>query len=115
MPDKPVLRFSVEVSDREDGAHVRVSRIQGKARDYILTSGEQADYTAFFRQLALDFGTRAPDWGAESRSLPDDDPAWVPLLTRNLDPRILYGYGDPAVLRTDDGYFLVVTSNDAPD
>jgi arabinan endo-1,5-alpha-L-arabinosidase len=115
MPDETELRFSVDVREREEGAHIQVAEVHGAVRTYVLNGAEQADYTAFFRQLALDFGTRAPDWGAESRSLPDDDPAWVPLLTRNLDPRILYGYGDPAILRTDDGYFLVVTSNDAPD
>ena len=40
---------------------------------------------------------------------------WRPLLTENVHPKILVGYGDPAVLRGDDGYWLVATSNDAPD
>ena len=40
---------------------------------------------------------------------------WRPLLTENIHPQILVGYGDPAVLKTDDGYWLVATSNDAPD
>ena len=30
-------------------------------------------------------------------------------------PTILAGYGDPAVLKTDGGYYLLATSNDAPD
>ena len=29
---------------------------------------------------------------------------WRPLLTENVHPQILVGYGDPAVLKTDDGY-----------
>ncbi|MFL6755191.1 MAG: glycoside hydrolase family 43 protein, partial [Sphingomicrobium sp.] len=33
----------------------------------------------------------------------------------NVHPQILVGYGDPAVLKTDDGWWLVATSNDAPD
>ena len=40
---------------------------------------------------------------------------WRPLLTENVHPQILVGYGDPAVLKTDDGWWLVATSNDAPD
>src|SRR5688572_11601897 len=40
---------------------------------------------------------------------------WRPLLTENISPQILCGYGDPAVLKTDEGYYLVATSNDAPD
>ena len=28
---------------------------------------------------------------------------WRPLLTENVDPQILVGYGDPAVLKTDEG------------
>ncbi len=40
---------------------------------------------------------------------------WRPLLTQNVSPQILAGYGDPAVLKTDDGWWLVATSNDAPD
>jgi beta-xylosidase len=40
---------------------------------------------------------------------------WRPLLTENIHPQILAGYGDPAVLKADDGYWLVATSNDAPD
>jgi len=42
-----------------------------------------------------------------------------PLLTQNLSSRILYGYGDPAVVRVDGAsgarWWLYVTSNDAPD
>ena len=42
------------------------------------------------------------------------------LLDRNIDPRILYGYGDPCVVSPSrecgvDEYHLIVTSNDAPD
>jgi beta-xylosidase len=37
------------------------------------------------------------------------------LLTENASSQILAGYGDPAVIRTTDGYYLLATSNDAPD
>jgi beta-xylosidase len=43
----------------------------------------------------------------------------TPLLTAPASPEILYGYGDPSVLRIEDGpdrgWWLVVTSNDAPE
>lgn len=45
---------------------------------------------------------------------PKTRPAFRPLLTQNLAPEILYGYGDPCVARDADGWWLVVTSNDAP-
>jgi beta-xylosidase len=48
----------------------------------------------------------APSGGAE--------PHWRPLITENLSPQIVAGYGDPAVLKTDDCWYLVTTSNDAP-
>jgi len=37
------------------------------------------------------------------------------LLTENIHPQILAGYGDPAVIKTPQGYYLIATSNDAPD
>jgi arabinan endo-1,5-alpha-L-arabinosidase len=48
---------------------------------------------------------------------------YIPLLTENLSRQIRYGYGDPAVLRVPDAgpdgsgatWYLLVTSNDAPD
>src|SRR5207237_6052250 len=36
-------------------------------------------------------------------------------LTENVHPQILVGYGDPAVIKTPQGYYLVATSNDSPD
>jgi beta-xylosidase len=43
------------------------------------------------------------------------EPSWRPLITGNLDPRIWRGYWRPGVLKTEEGYYLVATSNDAPD
>ena len=53
--------------------------------------------------------------GALRDSLAICNPDWRPLIVDNLSPRTLAGYGDPAVLRTELGYILVATSNDAPD
>jgi arabinan endo-1,5-alpha-L-arabinosidase len=37
-----------------------------------------------------------------------------PLLTNNVTAEVLYGYGDPCVVRDGGGWWLVATSNDAP-
>jgi hypothetical protein len=87
----------------------------GERRRYRINGGEQDDYTAFYVQLAEDFGTSLPHAeGAAPKEAPRAN-GWRPLITENLEPRILSGYGDPAVLRTDEGWWLVATSNDAPD
>ena len=62
-----------------------------------------------------DFGTRQPHIAARPEDYPPGATHWRPLLTDNISPQILCGYGDPAVLKTDQGYYLVATSNDAPD
>ena len=45
----------------------------------------------------------------------DAAPDWRPLILDNLNPRTSAGCGDSAVLKVDDGYWLVATSNDAVD
>ncbi|HET9810136.1 MAG TPA: glycoside hydrolase family 43 protein, partial [Sphingomicrobium sp.] len=75
---------------------------------------DQEHFADFYAELSRDFGTRPLIRAAK---LPADapDPPWRALLTENISPKILAGYGDPAVVRTDRGYVLVATSNDAPD
>ncbi|HYE28016.1 MAG TPA: glycoside hydrolase family 43 protein [Allosphingosinicella sp.] len=112
-------RFAFEVDAAEEGEgtrfHVRAAGAAG-TRAYLVPGGEQGDYAAFFRELAHDWGTRVPHAFADpSPPLPEAEVEWRPLLTDNVSPRILAGYGDPAVLKTDSGYILVATSNDAPD
>ena len=87
----------------------------GAARAYEIPGGEHQDYLDFFRTLASDFGTRSPHAYEGPAASDGVAPDWRPLILENLSPRILAGYGDPAVLKTDQGYILVATSNDAPD
>jgi hypothetical protein len=105
--------FDVELADNGDGITIAV-RGGGATKVYALPGTRQGDFVRFFDELAADFGTRPAENAAV---IPADapDPPWQPLLTENVHPRILSGYGDPAVLRTDRGYYLVATSNDAPD
>ncbi len=108
------LAFEVQASEDGEGTHFAVTALGGETRYYRVAGGEPDHYADFYDQLARDFGTRAPRHVEEPA--PDDaEPPWRPLITSNLSPRILAGYGDPAVLKTDEGWFLVATSNDAPD
>lgn len=83
-------------------------------KTYRIPTGQHNHYAVFFGELARDFGTRAH----HHRPAPidgDSEPDWRPLILENLSPRTTAGYGDPAVLKTEEGYFLVATSNDAVD
>jgi arabinan endo-1,5-alpha-L-arabinosidase len=112
-------RFGFEVEPVEDGeaAFVKVRGAGGEdSRTYRIAGPEQEDYAAFFAELARDYGTRLPHiLQAPADSAPQSDIEWRPLITENLSDRTTAGYGDPAVLKTDQGYILVATSNDAPD
>jgi len=106
-------RFDVEAADMGEGLTIAV-RFGGETRTYKLEAADQEHFAAFYGELARDFGTRPL---VKEPRLPADapEPPWRPLLTEAIHPRILAGYGDPAVIRTDQGYVLVATSNDAPD
>jgi hypothetical protein len=114
MANSRFLPFEVRGEEVAEGTRFAVSS-GGEARLYQLRGGEQKDYVGFHNELARDFGTRRPN--LHERPPPPQPGArqWQPLITENLSPRILSGYGDPAVLRTEQGYHLVATSNDAPD
>lgn len=114
----------------QDAIHV-AARAEGQARLFELSSGPlarsyrlpdagQQSYLDFLAEAARDFGLRPP----HNRTAIDeraDGAALKPLLTEPVSPKILYGYGDPCVVRADDpetgrpAWWLTVTSNDAPD
>lgn len=116
MTDHAIERFDVEAESEGEGSRFAIRRHGEEAmRRYFVPGGEQADYASFFRQVAEDFGIRVPHAFAPSADAPPAAERWRPLLTDNVAPTILAGYGDPAVLRVEDGWILVATSNDAPD
>ena len=116
MSENARFAFEVEAAEDGEGTRFEVRRAgEPNARSYRVAGGDQGDYAAFYRELANDWGTRVPHAFAEPGEAPEGDVEWRPLLTDNVSPKILSGYGDPAVLRTGDGYILVATSNDAPD
>jgi hypothetical protein len=114
MSEDQTLPFEVDAVAVGEGTRFTVTRA-GETRSYHLPGGEQHHYTSFHEELARDFGTSLPHGTCEPTAGDGPEPDWQPLITSNLNARILAGYGDPAVLRTDQGYFLVATSNDAPD
>lgn len=98
------------------GAGVRLSIvIEGRSLDYFIKGHNHSDYQAFFSELAEDVGTRRPHVLEGPAAEATNSPEWRPLITEYLSPKSRAGYGDPAVLKTDEGYYLVATSNDAVD
>ena len=110
-----MMSFEVDAVEHGEGVRIDVRASDGTARSYEIAGIEQQHYADFFAELARDFGTRQPHISAEAGEYPSSKTPWRPLLTENISPQILCGYGDPAVLKTEDGYYLVATSNDAPD
>jgi hypothetical protein len=113
--DTEELSFSADAAAEGDGFRFVVRASNGKSADYLVPTDSQQDFAAFYRDLSRDFGTRPPLMLCEPAATSQPTVRWRPLLTENVDPKILSGYGDPAVLKTGDGYWLVATSNDAPD
>lgn len=81
---------------------------------YRLRERTHKAYLDLFAAAAARFGTRVPR-NRQQAEPPTFQAPYLPLLTRNLSRRVLHGYGDPAVIRLDEWWYLVATSNDAPD
>ena len=110
-----LLSFEVAAVEAGEGFRIEVRGSDGTSKVYVIAGSEQQQFAEFFSELARDFGTRVPHVFTDSAVFPDAEPCWKPLLTENIASGIMAGYGDPAVLKGDDGYYLVATSNDAPD
>ena len=115
MSTAAALEFSVNANDAGEGFRIEVCSAIGALKTYSIPAGTQQAFAEFYRELSRDFGTRVPHIFADPVNHPAPTIDWRPLLTDNIHPQILVGYGDPAVLKTDEGYFLLATSNDAPD
>ena len=114
MPRGESPGFTVSFEELGSGYEVRVEGPGGNGH-YDIAGFDQMDYANFFLAVARDQGTRIPHAFAPPSEFPSAGERWQPLLTENIAPTILAGYGDPAVVKTKAGYFLVATSNDAPD
>ena len=109
------LSFEVQASEQGDSFAIAVEASNGVSKSYAVPTGTQQAFAAFFRELSHDFRTRMPHIFADAVEHPEPTIRWRPLLTENVHPQILVGYGDPAVLKDGKDYWLVATSNDAPD
>lgn len=107
-------QFDVEAVAEGEATDLTVREVGGPTRRYRIEGGEQQDYLRFFGELAEDYGMRAPVSSEVPRAMPAGVP-WKPLIVDNLSQQTLAGYGDPAVLKVDDGWVLAATSNDALD
>ena len=105
--------FAIEAVADGEASEFTV-RFEGETLVHRLPGGETIHYERFFDAVAERFGTRRPRQ-LDEPAAPADSRGWAPLITTNLHPKILSGYGDPAVMKVDDGWLLVATSNDAPD
>lgn len=107
---------SFEVEPTAEGIATQLTvRSGGRAKQYRIPTGQHQHYAIFFSELARDFGTRPPEMHKSVPLTDEPEPDWQPLIMDNLSPRTTAGYGDPAVLKTNEGYWLVATSNDALD
>jgi len=109
------MQFTLDVQPEGEGFRISVESSTDGSRTYEVPTATQQDFSTFFQQLSRDFGTRKPDIFAPAVERPASTIRWRPLLTENASPQILVGYGDPAVFKDGQDYWLVATSNDAPD
>jgi arabinan endo-1,5-alpha-L-arabinosidase len=108
------MSFTVQAEAEGESFRIEVTS-EARSKTYLVPTATQQDFSTFFRELSHDFGTRMPHVFADAIEHPPTSFPWRPLLTENVHDRILVGYGDPAVLKDGDDYWLVCTSNDAPD
>ncbi|MEA3016313.1 MAG: hypothetical protein QOI38_1035 [Sphingomonadales bacterium] len=115
------LAIDVRSDKQERTFRVDVSAAAGPrlVREYRVRGGSHAEYVRVFEALAHDFQMRVPLSHLPPR-VDAAPPGLRVLLSESLVPEILYGYGDPAMVRVAGTppnaaiYYLAVTSNDAP-
>lgn len=107
---------SFKITAIADDTATNLTVVRGEIkRTYRIEGGGHSDYHDFYSALCIDFGTRPLHVYAGPADTGAPAPNWMPLIVENISAQTTAGYGDPAVLKTDDGYILVATSNDAPD
>lgn len=119
--------FSVLIKERANGRGW-VFEVSGqdpvtgeaKSNQYFINQRDHASYLNLFEKWALDYGLRLPQ-NRRPSSLPCFSINYHEVLLRNIDENMLYGYGDPALIRVEEEhpgegprFYLLSTSNDAP-
>ncbi|NUT00506.1 MAG: hypothetical protein HOP96_05985, partial [Sphingomonas sp.] len=104
--------FEVAAVEAGDGCRIEVTGSNGVTKSYEIPASEQQYFACFFADLSRDFGTRPPHMLVDPEMFSPAPKSWTPLLTENVGEGIHAGYGDPAVLKAQEGYYLLSTSND---
>src|SRR6478672_1092995 len=92
--------FSVAAEADGDGFRIEVTG-PGGAKSYVVPTATQQAFSAFYLELAYDFGIVFQLVFADAVEDLEPGRQWRPLLTENVHQQILVAYGDPAVLKSD--------------
>jgi len=122
-PQGSPVRFEIEVGGAGPGCPSRSLTIAGSGpsgrpilRRYDLPLRHQNGWLDLYEAVAGDFGVHLP-LSRRPLPTPDFEAPYEPRLTEAASPEILYGYGDPSVLRVEEdggpAWYLTATSNDA--
>ena len=112
LSPQPHAPFPVAAEVTTEG--LRILAPGGESHHYDLCDRGQAAWLDVHEAMARDLDLRKPAARRPFKALAGGV-RYQPILTAPLAPEILYGYGDPAVIRWGEDYVLTVTSNDAPD
>ncbi|MDB5014345.1 MAG: b-xylosidase/arabinofuranosidase, Glycoside Hydrolase Family 43-like protein [Daejeonella sp.] len=122
-PKNSPLLFDITIELLETGSEFIVSAYDPLIRklktcSYVLKDKQHQSYLDFYEKLACDFSLTVPKNRKQALEEPSFQVNYKEILTKNLTPEILFGYGDPAIIRVEKNqeacYYVVVTSNDAP-
>lgn len=125
FPVNAQFNFTVTISQASNLQSGHTFTVTGKdisnkknTRIYSLPDRSHDSYLTFFEQLATDFGLRVPLNRRPVTYKSSFKAEYREVLIENIHAEILYGYGDPAVIRVEISpdsfcYYLIATSNDA--
>ncbi|MBS7566677.1 hypothetical protein KHS38_19890 [Mucilaginibacter sp. Bleaf8] len=111
-----IYRLEVNVYNIKVSLNVGAA-VESHSNIYQVNISDHSSCINAFSKIGRDFHLRIPHNSqatiSSSQSIPYHE-----VLLDNLDSGMLYGYGDPAIIRTQykgsDLYYLLSTSNDAP-
>jgi len=107
------IRLEVTEEEGTKTTHFTIEEVGSTegGKSYSIVGLKQGAWLEFSHSLARDFNL---SYASPTEPVEAALPSPLPLLTSAIDEKILYGYGDPAVLLVEGrGYYLVATSNDA--
>lgn len=124
-PETWSLGFKIKISEsaKNEECGFEISAIEKGSgtpvtHSYKIEQQDHNIYLDLFESLSKDFGLRLPQNRRSSIVRSSSNVFYREVLIENIHPEMVHGYGDPAIIRIDDKeetlYYLLVTSNDAP-